>query len=178
MKRRRLTLLCVCLAIAFDRPAAPLRADPPSAETLPPSASRVTPGESAGSDPALDGVAPKSKSILELTTDVQPPQGPIPASAAAKHLTALEPNELTDRTFQETLFFWEASNLSHRPLRFEQAYLERYGYHYGCAQPVVSGVQFFGDVLVLPAKCIVVPSRRSIYTLGTGRPGSYGTRQP
>jgi hypothetical protein len=47
-------------------------------------------------------------------------------------------------------------------LRFEQAYVERYGYNYGLLQPIVSGVDFAADVAALPVKLIVVPGPREI----------------
>lgn len=178
MPRHRPTLLTVLVAIGSLRVAAAPCAEVVPTDTLPAQSSTVERGTTRVVDPAADGEPPISKPIGRLTVDVRPPQGELPASAALKRLPQEAVAADAQRYFAENLFFWEASNLSHRPLRFEQPYVERYGYNYGLLQPVVSGVQFYGDVAAWPFKSLVVPPRRSIYTLGAGRPGSYGVRRP
>lgn len=42
--------------------------------------------------------------------------------------------------------------VSYNPLYFEEINLERYGYHCGCLQPIVSAVQFYGTLPLLPYK--------------------------
>ena len=84
----------------------------------------------------------------------------------------------TQRGFADSMFFWQASNMVHRPLYFEQRYVERYGANFGGMQPIASGVQFAADTALLPAKMLVHPPRECVYTLGYGRPGSSGTRCP
>lgn len=176
MLRHRLPFI-VALAFVLLGTCEAVRAEEVPAETLPAASQRLDRVQGRTGAPDEDGEPPISKPIGQLTTDVLAPSGSVPANAAAKHFEREGRSELDARQFAESLFFWEASNLAHRPLRFEQAYVERYGYHYGLAQPVVSGVQFFGDVAALPLKTVVVPSRRLIYTYGAGRPGSYGTRK-
>jgi hypothetical protein len=81
------------------------------------------------------------------------------------------------RAEHDTLFFWQATNLCHRPLYFQQDYLERDGRSFGPVQPIVSGVQFFGSVPLLPYRMVRQPPCRCIYTLGESRPDGYGRRR-
>jgi hypothetical protein len=67
---------------------------------------------------------------------------------------------------------WAAPGLCHRPLYFEEEWLERYGYSYGIAQPAASAVNLGGRVIALPALIIAAPPHECIYTLGRGRPGN------
>ena len=62
--------------------------------------------------------------------------------------------------------------MCHRPLYFEEIYLERHGYNFGCAQPLVSAAHFFGRIPVLPYMMVVDRPCDCIYTLGHYRPGS------
>lgn len=121
---------------------------------------------------------PPQKPLSELSIDIRP-TGASPANAAAEdHYlapTEVEPNE---RGWNETVYFWQASNMAHQPLYFEQAYVERYGYNYRCLQPVVSGIQFCGDFATLPAKMVVRRPGECVWTLGYGRPGSQGVPCP
>ena len=54
---------------------------------------------------------------------------------------------------------WAASNLCHNPLYFEEPGVERFGRSYGVLQPVASGIHFFSNVALLPAKMVVHPPR-------------------
>jgi outer membrane protein TolC len=84
--------------------------------------------------------------------------------------------------WQPITFTWKASALCHRPLYFEEANLERYGYLWcdgrcygipaGLVQPVLSGAHFFLTVPVLPYKMGLYPPNECVYTLGYYRPGS------
>ena len=76
------------------------------------------------------------------------------------------------RRFGDTVFQWEASDLYHFPLYFEDPTLERYGHtHHEAIQPFVSagrfGVQLFG----LPYQMTIDPVVKKMYTLGWYRPG-------
>lgn len=128
--------------------------------------------------PADTPKPPPQKPLSELSIDIRP-TGAAPANAAAEdHYLAPAEVDPTDRGWNDTLYFWQASNMAHQPLYFEQAYVERYGYNYGCLQPIASGVQFCGDFALLPAKMIVRPPRDCVWTLGYGRPGSRGVPCP
>lgn len=121
---------------------------------------------------------PPQKPLSELSIDIRP-AGESPANAAAEdHYLAPMETDPSDRGWEETLYFWQASNMVHNPLYFEQAYVERYGYNYGCLQPVVSGVEFCGDFAALPVKMVGRHPRDCVWTLGYGRPGSQGVPCP
>jgi hypothetical protein len=57
----------------------------------------------------------------------------------------------------------------HRPLRFEQANLERCGISHGCATTITSAACFFGSCVALPASLIVQPPCKPVETLGDCR---------
>jgi hypothetical protein len=44
------------------------------------------------------------------------------------------------------------ASVQFHPLYFEEINLERYGYHFGCLQPAVSAVRFYGSLPLLPYK--------------------------
>ena len=68
---------------------------------------------------------------------------------------------------------WQASNLCHKPLYFENVQLERYGHSRGpFAQPFHSAFHFFGSLLFLPYQTGIHPANECRYALGYYRPGS------
>jgi hypothetical protein len=107
--------------------------------------------------PALEPVPPiELTPISQLTTSVAPPTGEMPRNHAADALhepTALlgDPAEpiRTSAPFYSTP---RTADFVNRPLYFEQRATERNGQSWGPAQPIVSGAQFFGTVLVMPYK--------------------------
>jgi hypothetical protein len=113
------------------------------------------------------------KPLSAIGVNVAPTEGELPPNAAAEVYGA---QEIVPRAEHDTLFFWQATNLCHRPLYFEQNYLERDGRSFGPVQPVVSGVQFFAGVPLLPLRMVRQPPCRCIYTLGESRPDGYGKR--
>jgi hypothetical protein len=81
-------------------------------------------------------------------------------------------HELAPRLSPDTVFSWEASNIWHNPLYFEDPSLERYGHVAPpILQPLIStgrmGVQLFG----LPYQMTIDPVRKRRYALGWYRPG-------
>jgi hypothetical protein len=76
------------------------------------------------------------------------------------------------RPWPEQTSLWEAPGISSHPLYFEEVYVERYGYSFGLAQPVVSAAHFFGRIPALPYLMTVDPPHRCVYTLGHYRAGS------
>lgn len=86
----------------------------------------------------------------------------------------LDEGRHTPRQWSELTYTWKASALCHKPLYFEQVRLERYGHSWGerFAQPVMSGVHFFGTLPVLPYKMGVDVPNECIYALGYYRPGN------
>lgn len=169
-------VVVVLASLLFE--LAPCRAVGPQNEPLPsPAQKKLVP--EAIDDVTPFAMEPETKPIGSITTDIRPPSGNLPDNVAARRFAADEKvSSHQPPRFSETVYFWQASNLAHKPLRFEQAYVERYGYNYGILQPIVSGAEFAVDVAASPVKCLVVPSHKCIYTLGTARPGTYGTNCP
>jgi hypothetical protein len=66
----------------------------------------------------------------------------------------------------------EPGYVVHRRLYFEEKNSERYGWDLGFAQPLVSGLTFFKDVLVMPAKIASNPHERYDVSAGKCLPGS------
>jgi hypothetical protein len=114
------------------------------------------------------------KPLSAIGVNVAPSEGELPPNAAAALYGG---QEIVPRAEHDTLFFWQATNLCHRPTYFEQDYLERDGRSFGPLQPVVSGVQFFGSVPLLPFRMVRQPPCRCNYTLGESRPDGYGGRR-
>jgi hypothetical protein len=85
----------------------------------------------------------------------------------------LEQVAFQPRTWQRTIMTWQASNLCHKPLYFEDVNLERYGHTSGpVLQPLVSSAHFFVNIAVLPYKMGIHPPGECQYALGYYRPGN------
>lgn len=68
---------------------------------------------------------------------------------------------------------WRPSMLSHYPLYFEDAMLERHGQvRWGHLQPLASGVKFFSTLTLYPYLRTLQPPCECRYALGHYRPGS------
>ncbi|MFM7159554.1 MAG: HEAT repeat domain-containing protein, partial [Planctomycetaceae bacterium] len=72
----------------------------------------------------------------------------------------------------ELVCLWTPPLVRHQPLYFEEVSLERYGYHYGCVQSVISGAKFGANVALLPLKVIGQPPCSTEYSVGYERPGN------
>lgn len=116
--------------------------------------------------------------ITSVTVDVSLPAGLLPGDDAESSTdpTAGIPESGDGRlagAWASSQFPWEATALCHRPLYFEQANLERYGYGvHPLLQPAASSAHFFLSIPALPYKMVVDRPRDCIYTLGHYRPGS------
>jgi hypothetical protein len=85
---------------------------------------------------------------------------------------ALSDTAYEGRPMSGTLFQWHASNLSHNPLYFQDAPLERYGHtHNELVQPFVSVGKFGVQLIGLPYQMTIDPCCKKMYTLGWYRPG-------
>lgn len=83
-----------------------------------------------------------------------------------------EPGTPKQREWSQITYMWKASGLCHKPLYFEQVHLERHGHSWGpYAQPLLSGVHFFGTIPILPYKMGLKTPNECVYTLGHYRPG-------
>jgi hypothetical protein len=84
---------------------------------------------------------------------------------------------LSEATYQprmlpESVFSWEASNLFHNPLYFEDPALERYGHTlHPMIQPFASTARFGVQFLGLPYSATIDPFYKRRYALGWYRPG-------
>jgi hypothetical protein len=86
---------------------------------------------------------------------------------------SLDDGSFPSRDFVETTMTWKATGACHKPLYFEEVSLERYGHEWGpVAQPVISTMNFFGNIAVLPYKMGIHPINECQYSLGYYRPGS------
>lgn len=115
---------------------------------------------------------------LRKITDIMPYHDYAPESHSNQVKSTTLPDEIwtskpyTPRKFEDVMYTWEASDLYHNPLYFEDPALERYGHTYPDAiQPFASvgrfGLQLFG----LPYQMTIDPICSKHYTLGWYRPG-------
>lgn len=79
-----------------------------------------------------------------------------------------------DRALGFRVYRWQATNICHFPLYFEEPMLERHGQQRlpTVIQPAVSGSKFLSNLILLPYKATLQPPLESRYTLGHFRPGS------
>lgn len=115
------------------------------------------------------------KPIARLRARIDAPEGDMPIDFATRHF-AQYPTYVhslgTTRGFATTSWSWEPTALCYNPLWFQDINLERYGWHYGCAQTIVSSVKFAADTALLPYKLIAECPCDCVYTLGYDRPGN------
>jgi hypothetical protein len=113
--------------------------------------------------------------IQELGTAIAPHAGDLPPDLAQARFdsASLNADARLRRDWPGYAYFWQASNLSYRPLYFEEPRVERYGARGRLlTQPVISGAHFFSAVPALPLKMAMQPPWRCVYPLGYARPGS------
>jgi hypothetical protein len=118
---------------------------------------------------------PALRTIAEISLDIRPPTGELPPNRAETQFAALTPRTHlpgTHRPWMGTAKYWEASLLAHQPVYFEDVNLERNGYSYGIAQPLVSAAKFYATLPALPYLMTAYPTHEAYYVLGESRPGS------
>ncbi|MCA9081217.1 MAG: hypothetical protein KDA58_11710 [Planctomycetaceae bacterium] len=100
------------------------------------------------------------------------PEDPNDPRSRRPELKPLPPTGSLDRVYAPTQFQWEAANVYHNPLYFEDVELERYGhaYPYGL-QPVASLAKFGVQTIGLPYLIAMDPVWQKHYALGYYRPG-------
>lgn len=108
-------------------------------------------------------------SVSEIGTKV------LPEDQAAKQMVPRVPLPGgQDRMFSGLTYRWQAANICHFPLYFEEPLLERHGQQ--CCptwiQPAVSGSKFLSNLVLYPYKATLHPAFENRYTLGHFRPGS------
>ena len=120
----------------------------------------------------------ESRPITSLTVNIGHKAGEKPqdvGQAQLARMRAKTDDGVFARNWPMVCYQWEAPDLAHRPLYFEEVNLERYGYglkYARIAQPAISAGQFFLTVPILPYKMFAEPAREPVYTLGHYRPGS------
>ncbi|WP_437203035.1 hypothetical protein [Planctomicrobium sp. SH664] len=132
----------------------------------------LEPGADVNEAEQIDGNT--HRALAQISLNITPPKGELPSDrAAVKFAAAGSRMHLpgTQRTWATSHFYWNASLLNHQPLYFEDVNLERHGFSYGLAQPLVSGVKFFATIPTLPYQVIAQPAQMTQYTLGEARPG-------
>lgn len=134
--------------------------------------------EPTGSESARGPFMPEERPITSLSAAIRPIANQLPPDFAEAHFRS--PRSHGDsRPWHDTLYFWEPPALCHRPLYFEEANLERYGYGLPPVfQPVVSGTRFLATTAALPYLMTAQSPRDCVYTLGRDRPGSLAPRRP
>ncbi|MGH7128828.1 MAG: hypothetical protein ACREIV_09680 [Planctomycetaceae bacterium] len=75
-------------------------------------------------------------------------------------------------------FHGQASSFCHRPLYFEELYVERYGHSLGHLQPFASAAHFYGTVPLLPYKMWIEPPWECVYTMHHMRVDTCGPPAP
>lgn len=108
-------------------------------------------------------------SVMDIGTKV------LPEDQAAKQMVPRLPLPGgQDRQLAGLTYRWQAANICHLPLYFEEPMLERHGQQ--CCptwiQPAVSGGKFVSNLLLYPYKATLHPAFENRYTLGHFRPGS------
>jgi hypothetical protein len=113
--------------------------------------------------------------MATLDTNINAPEGELPQDVAGPRFAAageVRQGMGARRGNVETVVFWDAPNVAHRPLYFEEVNLERHGYRVPLIQPVLSGAHFFGRLPALPYLMFSEGHRQARYTLGHYQPGS------
>jgi hypothetical protein len=134
--------------------------------------------------PPATAAAARIKAIHEISLDIaappappapgEPPASPDDYSAeATAFFAASEP--FTRDAFIDSRFDWvpapEGLEFCYQPLYFEEVNVERYGRNYGILQPVVSCVQFYGRIPLLPYMAFAQPARQCAYHAHWTLPG-------
>ena len=82
------------------------------------------------------------------------------------------------RNYEAILYQWQASNLHHNPLYFQDPGLERYGHvHHELVQPFVSVGKFGLQLVGLPYQMTIDPVCKKEYALGWYNPGECAPKQ-
>lgn len=118
--------------------------------------------------------------MASLTINVSLPTGLLPQDAAAQCSATMVPVDDSRQyaNWSPTDHRWSATCQTHRPLYFEEANAERYGYTPAyCLQPLISAGHFFLTIPALPYKMAIACPRDCVSALGHHRPGSCGPWQ-
>jgi hypothetical protein len=99
-------------------------------------------------------------------------------SLEAPEEVSLSNESVQTRQMEPLLYQWQASNLHHYPLYFQDANLERYGHaHHPLFQPFISTGRMGLQLVGLPYQMTIDPVCKNVYTLGWYRPGECAPKQ-
>lgn len=125
-----------------------------------------------GDDKAASSTEPAAP-VRRAALDIRPTEGRLPDNQAQQMLAdeqAGASDQLT-QPWSPINYRWKAAAVSHRPLYFQDASLERYGHHHGIFEPAISAAKFFGRIPVMPYLVGATPCDECEYALGYFRPG-------
>ncbi len=118
-------------------------------------------------------------SLNSISLDIQPPEDKVPTDLAGPEFATQE-TEYSSGNYRRDYFAsgatssqlrWIAPWVGYNPLYFEDARLERDGYHYGHFEPVVSAAKFYGRIPLWPYMVGATHPADCVYSLGHARPG-------
>ncbi|MBM3999844.1 MAG: hypothetical protein FJ297_09955 [Planctomycetes bacterium] len=138
---------------------------------------QTSPSDQDASPPPQAG--PMLRSLKDVDRRIQPPGEELPPDQSAEIL-----GEWSAREGQVVIpYYWEAPEIWHNPLYFDDVLLERYGQTAPPRlQPYVSGAHFFLQFPILPYKATIDRPFDCKTNLGYYRPGSpapcVGRRMP
>jgi len=110
-----------------------------------------------------------------VVAGIATPAGDVPENTAAEWFAQFGEDfqaVQSTRGWYSRTFPWTAPADRHQPLYFEDVNLERYGFHFGCMQPLVSAAKFCGGVPWMMYKEVAQPWGECTYDLGKYRPGT------
>lgn len=123
-----------------------------------------------GADP--QAASPIQLPLPRLEIDVRPSAGVMPEDVGLNYVRSqgIVDGDVGPRWYLSP-YSWEAPNLFHHPLYFEDAALERHG-RSRCAflQPGISAVRAAGQFAALPVQMVVRRPLDCVYSLGYGKP--------
>ena len=160
-------------------------AEVPVSEPSTPSATPAAPAVEASLPPPEDPLASSHQSgpapihQLKSIKDIQPFYDYVPEGAESNIANTKSPKEMElvlqgslERNHSILPVYWQASNVSHNPLYFEDSGLERNGHSFSDAvQPFVSVGKFGAQVVALPYSIALDPVWKHESPLGHYRPG-------
>lgn len=145
----------------------------PAEDTLAPSPNQEPSPSDAEPVPAVVGSA--EDALSSLSAAISPSPGRLPDDVAAglfaREGVVYHAPGVT-RAWPVGTYQWEASSLFHQPLYFEEANLERNGFHAPVVQPLLSAASFYARVPALPYLMALDPPCEHMYVLGQRRPGT------
>lgn len=135
---------------------------------------RIVPVASQPAAASRDNGAWESKPLGAIRLDPNPAGDQVPIDQWSERAGAVWPAGVGRRAAcTPTVFHWAPPNFAYQPLYFDDVPLERYGQSVlPAAQPLLSGVHFFGMFPIIPYKMGIDRTHDPVYTFGYYRVGS------